>query len=131
MFICLNIYIFKIDFFNIILNIKLIIYHFIIYIKTTQLIIMDFKYNKISKNTIKGELLINSRKTYINLIANDFLIHKIIPIEYIDKHINLNNFNKGIINDVINDDQRLKFINDLLLKECIKGTAQLINTMYA
>ena len=126
MFKYLNIYIFKIDFF-IILIIKLIIYNLIIYIKTTQLIIMETKYTKINKKIIKGEILINTRKTYIDLISKDFLINKIIPIEYIDKHINLSNFNKGILNNIINDEQRLKFIYDLLIKECIKGTAHLIS----
>ena len=128
MFKYLNIYIFKIDFF-IILIIKLIIYNLIIYIKTTQLIIMETKYTKINKKIIKGEILINTRKTYIDLISKDFLINKIIPIEYIDKHINLSNFNKGILNNIINDEQRLKFIYDLLIKECIKGTAHLISDM--
>jgi hypothetical protein len=128
MFKYLNIYIFKIDFF-IILIIKLIIYNLIIYIKTTQLIIMETKYTKINKKIIKGEILINTRKTYIDLISKDFLINKIIPIEYIDNHINLSNFNKGILNNIINDEQRLKFIYDLLIKECIKGTSHLISDM--
>ena len=90
---------------------------------------METKYNKINKKNIKGEILINTRKTYIDLISKDFLIHKIIPIEYIDKHINLSNFNKGIENSVINDIQRLQFINNLLIKECIKGTSYLISNM--
>jgi hypothetical protein len=90
---------------------------------------METKYNKINKKILKGEILINTRKIYVDLIAKDFLLHNIIPIEYIDKHINLSNFNKGILNNVINDTQRLAFINDLLIKECIKGTSQLISNI--
>ena len=90
---------------------------------------METKYNKLNKNILKGEILINTRKTYIDLISKDFLINNIIPIEYIDKHINLSNFNKCIVNNIINDEQRLQFIYNLLIKECIKGTSQVISDM--
>ena len=57
---------------------------------------MEDTYNKINKNSLKGEILINSRKDYINLISKDFLEHKIIPIEYIDNKIHLNIFHKAL-----------------------------------
>jgi len=91
---------------------------------------MEHKYSKLNKKTLKGEILITSRNTYIELIAKDFLKDKIIPIEYIDKKIQLDNMNKN--NDtilLIDDALRLKFITDLLLKECIKGTAHMISNM--
>lgn len=91
---------------------------------------MENKYSKINKNSLKGEILITSRNSYIDLIAKDFLIEKIIPIEYIDTKLNLENINKGIIVPLIIDDNlRLQFIKNLLTKECIKGTSSLIANM--
>ena len=94
---------------------------------------MENKYTKLTKLSLKGEILIHTRKTYIALIAEDILVNKIIPIEYIDKQLYLINFNKGISNGISNsifdDTQRLKYINDLLLKECIKGTSKMISNM--
>ncbi len=91
-------------------------------------------YNKINKKTLKGSLLIESRNTYIELVSKEFLIHKIIPIEYIDNKLNLDTINKLILDknyiiQDINDTHRLKFINELLSKECIKGTARIISDM--
>ena len=97
---------------------------------------MEHKYSKLKKNTLKGEILITSRNTYIELIAKDFLIDKIIPIEYIDKNIQLENMNKNKNSDkdntttlLIDDTLRLKFIIELLSRECIKGTAHIIANM--
>ena len=90
---------------------------------------MDSTYNKTNKNILKGEILIYSRNNYIEYISNSFLIHKIIPFEYIDKHINLDNIRKGNTTNIINDTLRLQFIIDLLKKECIKGTSKLISDL--
>ena len=90
---------------------------------------MENKYNKINKNSLKGEILIQCRESHLDLISKDFLINKIIPIEYIDKQINLDNINKGNIISIINDTIRLAFIKKLLTKECIKGTSKLIMSM--
>ena len=92
------------------------------------------QYNKINNKILKGELLIVSRNTYIELLSKEFLINKIIPIEYIDNKINLDNINKLILDKnyiikEINDTNRLIFINNLLSKECVKGTAKLITDM--
>jgi hypothetical protein len=89
---------------------------------------MEHKYSKLNKKTLKGEILITSRNTYIELIAKDFLKENIIPIEYIDKNIQLENMYKNP-NILIDDTLRLKYITELLSKECIKGTAQLIATI--
>ena len=95
---------------------------------------MDYKYSKFKKNTLKGEILITSRNMYIELIAKDFLKDNIIPIKYIDRNIQLEYMNKNSDKDntsilVIDDILRLKFIINLLTKECIKGTAHLIANM--
>ena len=88
---------------------------------------MEHKYSKINKKSLKGDILITSRTTYIELIAKDFLIEQIIPIEYIDKQIQLVNINNTTL--IIDDTLRLKFITELLSKECIKGTSNLIATI--
>lgn len=91
---------------------------------------MEYKYTKINKNSLKGEILINSRNTYIELISKDFLDNKIIPIEYIDNKLHLENINKNKLDPfIINDNLRLNFIKELLSKECIKGTAHVIANM--
>jgi len=103
-----------------------------------ELIIND-KYYKTNKNSLKGDILITSRTEYINLISKDFLEQKIIPIDYIDKQLYLEHFNKhkqSYLNDetnetklIINDKLRLDFIIKLLNKEIIKGTAKLITSL--
>ena len=91
---------------------------------------MEHKYSKVNKKTLKGEILITSRNTYIELIAKDFLKDNIIPIEYIDKKIQLENMYKyKDTTTLIDDTLRLKFITELLSKECIKGTANMIAIM--
>ena len=95
---------------------------------------MEHKYSKLKKNTLKGEILIMSRNKYIELIAKDFLKDNIIPIEFIDKQIQLENMNKNNDKDntttlLVDDTLRLKFITELLSRECIKGTAHLIANM--
>ena len=88
---------------------------------------MEHKYSKINKKSLKGDILITSRTTYIELIAKDFLIEQIISLEYIDKQIQLVNINNTTL--IIDDTLRLKFITELLSKECIKGTAHMIANM--
>ena len=88
---------------------------------------MEHNYSKLKKNTLKGEILIGARNKYIELIANDFLIEQIIPIEYIDKQIQLVNINNSTL--IIDDTLRLNYITELLSKECIKGTSNLIATI--
>lgn len=88
---------------------------------------MEHKYSKLKKNTLKGEIFINARNKYIELIANDFLTEQIIPIEYIDKQIQLINLNNSTL--IIDNTLRLKYITELLSKECIKGTSKLIATI--
>jgi hypothetical protein len=100
---------------------------------------MNNKYYKTNKNSLKGDILITSRTEYINLISKDFLEQKIIPIDYIDKQLYLEHFNKhkqSYLNDetnetklIINDKLRLDFIIKLLNKEIIKGTAKLITSL--
>jgi hypothetical protein len=88
---------------------------------------MEHKYSKLKKNTLKGEIFINARNKYIELIANDFLTEQIISIEYIDKQIQLINLNNSTL--IIDNTLRLKYITELLSKECIKGTSNLIATI--
>jgi hypothetical protein len=83
------------------------------------------KYNKLNKNSLKGELLINIRDLHITKLSKELLELKIFPIEYIDLQITLEYLqNKKPL--IINDNIRLEFINKLLFKECIKNTSKLI-----
>ena len=83
------------------------------------------KYNKLNKNSLKGELLINIRDLHITKLSKELLELKIFPIEYIDLQITLEYLqNKKQL--IINDNIRLEFINKLLFKECIKNTSKLI-----
>ena len=83
------------------------------------------KYNKLNKNSLNGELLINFRDLHITKLSKELLELKIFPIEYIDSHITLKYLqNKKPI--IINDNIRLEFIIKLLFKECIKNTSKLI-----
>ena len=94
------------------------------------------KYYKTNKNSLKGEIIIESRTEYINLISKDFLEQKIIPIDYIDKQLELDYIKKckqpythNEFKLIINDNLRLDFIIKLLNKEIIKGTAKLITSL--
>jgi len=100
---------------------------------------MNHKYYKTNKNSLKGDILITARTEYISLISQDFLEHKIIPINYIDKQLKLDyikNHKQTYSNDetsehkfIITDKLRLDFINKLLNKEIVKGTAKLITSI--
>ena len=85
----------------------------------------NLKYNKLNKESLKGELLINIRDFHIEKLSKELLESKIFPIEYIDKHITLE-YLKQNLPIIINDSLRLKFINKLLYKECVKHTSRLI-----
>lgn len=85
----------------------------------------NLKYNRLNKESLKGELLINIRDFHIKKVSNELLESKIFPIEYIDKHIGLECLQKNIP-IILNDNLRLEFINRLLNKECVKHTSRLI-----
>ena len=85
----------------------------------------NLKYNKLNKESLKGELLINIRDLHITRLSKELLESKIFPIEYIDKYITLECLKQNLP-IIINDILRLQFINKLLYKECVKFTSRLI-----
>lgn len=85
----------------------------------------NLKYNRLNKESLKGELLIKIRDFHIKKLSKELLTSKIFSIEYIDKHITLEYLQKNIP-IIINDNLRLEFINKLLYKECVKYTSRTI-----
>ena len=85
----------------------------------------QLKYNKLNKESLKGELLINIRDIHIKSLSKELLEQKIIPIEYIDKILTLELLQQKIP-IIINNKNRLELINKLLYKECVKNTSRLI-----
>jgi|688.fasta_scaffold1403304_2 hypothetical protein len=85
----------------------------------------NLKYNRLNKESLKGELLINIRDFHIKRVSKELLESKIFSIEYIDNYIGLECLQKNIP-IIINDGLRLEFINKLLYKECVKHTSRTI-----
>ena len=85
----------------------------------------QLKYNKLNKESLRGELLINIRDIHIKSLSKELLEQKIIPIEYIDKILTLELLQQKIP-VIINNKNRLELINKLLNKECVKNTSRLI-----
>ena len=84
-----------------------------------------FKYNRLNKESLKGELLIIIRDFHIKKLSKELLASNIFPVEYIDKHITLECLQNNIP-IIFNDKVRLECINKLLYKECVKHTSRLI-----
>lgn len=90
------------------------------------------QYVKLNINSICGELIINISKHHIIELAHKIFEKKIIYIEYIDENIRLQNIKtRGQESTIlITDEMRIKFIINILNKECIKGTSRIIAEMY-
>lgn len=86
--------------------------------------------NRFNEKSLKGNLLINIRDNYIKTLAKTMLDQKynIIPVEYIDEKLRLESI-KHKIEPNINYSTRLEFLTNLFLKECTKGTSQIISNL--
>jgi len=91
---------------------------------------MQKQYNRLNENSLKGCLLINIREKHIKEIANKMLNldYNIIPIEYIDDKIKIDCLKKEI-EFVSNNESRLLYLTNVLMKECSKGTSKIISDM--
>lgn len=91
---------------------------------------MPKQYNKLDINSLKGELLINIREKYVKEISKLLLERNVIPIEYLNEQIRLNNL-RHVPNPypIIDDDARMKFIINMISKACTKGTSRLITEL--
>ena len=91
---------------------------------------MQKQYNRLNENSLKGCLLINIREKHIKEIANKMLSldYNIIPLEYIDDKIKIDCLKKEI-EFIPNDESRLLYLTNVLMKECSKGTSKIISDM--
>jgi len=89
---------------------------------------LQIKYNKLNDKSLKGYLLINIREKHIKDIAKQMLNseYNIIPLEYIDDKIRLDCIQKQTICN-INNESRLIYLTNILMKECVKGTSKIIS----
>ena len=88
------------------------------------------KYNNLNEKSLKGYLLINIREKHIIELAKNMLNpeYNIIPLEYIDEKIRLESIQKKI-EYVNNTESRIKYLSNILMKECSKGTSKIISEM--
>lgn len=96
------------------------------------------QYKRITKNTLEGEVLIEIRKYHVSQIARELVILNIVSKQYLDNLIKIKTLKNNIINVntntetveiVYNDEKRIELLESLLQKECIKGSAKLINEL--
>lgn len=88
------------------------------------------KINNLNKNSLKGYLLIEIRNKHVIELAKIMLDpeYNIIPLEYIDEKIRLDciKYKTEYVND---NESRLIYLTNILLKECVKGTSKIISDM--
>lgn len=84
--------------------------------------------SRFNTKSLNCAILIEIRNLQVKKISEKLLKLNIIPLEYIDEEIRL----QCIINKIpfnINYDSRLEYLNNILLKECKKGTSKLISDL--
>ena len=89
---------------------------------------MQKQYNKLNEKSLKGYILINIREKHIKEIVKQMLSldYNIIPLEYINDKLKLECIKKQI-EFVPNDESRLIYLTNILMKECSKGTSKIIS----
>lgn len=92
---------------------------------------MSKHYKRIDVDSLKGEILIEIRKYHTKEIVKELIKKNIVSQQYIDGLLKINALKNNIIDDgnIFNDDARIELLEKLLLKECCKGTAKLINEL--
>lgn len=79
------------------------------------------------------EILLKVREKHVSRIAHELIKQQIIPLENIDNLMRIDYMRSGITitpenhHEIMTDINRIKYLNDLLQKECSKGTAKLIS----
>ena len=91
---------------------------------------MQKQYSKLNEKSLKGYILINIREKHVKYLVKKMLDpeYNIIPLEYIDDNIRLESIQKNI-ECIINDESRILYLTNILLKECSKGTSKIISDM--
>ena len=101
-------------------------------------------YHRTTKQSLESEILIQIRKYHIKEIVKQLINKNIISNEYLDNLIKNENIKLGILDntntplplqfDVLettitqqhNNNKRIEILEKILQKECLKGTAKLI-----
>ena len=88
------------------------------------------RYKSITNASLEGDLLIAIRIQYVKRIAKEFVINNIVSKQYLDNLLKIKALkqNKPIEN-IYNDDNRIELLENILQKECAKGTARIINEL--
>ena len=88
------------------------------------------KINKLNEKSLEGNILIEIRNKHVKEIVKTMMNpeYNIIPLEYIDERIRLDCIKNKT--EYINDNEsRLIYLTNILMKECIKGTSKIISDM--
>ena len=86
--------------------------------------------NRLNEKSLQGNILIEIRNKHVESIVKKIFNpeYNIIPLEYIDEKIRLESIQKQI-EYVNNNESRIKYLTNILMKECSKGTSKIISEM--
>ena len=86
--------------------------------------------NRLNEKSLQGNILIEIRNKHVESIVKKICNpeYNIIPLEYIDEKIRLESIQKKI-EYVNNTESRIKYLSNILMKECSKGTSKIISEM--
>lgn len=89
------------------------------------------QYRRTSKTSLEGQILIEIRTLHTKAIASEFVKNNIVPKAYLDNLIKIDTLKKGIPESprLYTNEKRIEKLEQLLQKECTKGTAKLINLL--
>ena len=86
--------------------------------------------NRLNEKSLQGNILIEIRNKHVESIVKKIFNpeYNIIPLEYIDEKIRLESIQKQI-EYINNNESRIKYLTNILMKECSKGTSKIISEM--
>jgi hypothetical protein len=89
-------------------------------------------YNPITPEVLKASILIEIRNNHTSKVAAELIKKCIVPREYIDKLLLIDNVNKAstIPQTVFTDMQRIAKLETLLKRHCSASTASFISNIY-
>jgi hypothetical protein len=83
------------------------------------------KYVKLTASSIKGDILLAIRDQHVTEIARQLLTKDVIPLNYLDDKIKLDSLRLKK-DPVYTYENRLKYLINILKKQCSQGTSTLI-----
>jgi hypothetical protein len=89
-------------------------------------------YNPITPEALKASILIEIRNNHTSIAADALIKKGIVPREYIDKLLLIDNMNqlKSASQSEITDVQRIAKLEALLKRHCSASTASFISNLY-